>query len=87
MDARQLLHLSCSLQCPHSKNLIPSSTRRNATLMFDQVKDIFEAYPPLLLVVMFLVTGGIILALILLDRRALRREARECRELERLFYS
>jgi len=55
--------------------------------MFDQVKDIFEAYPPLLLVVMFLITGGNILALILLDRRALRRAARECRELERLFYS
>lgn len=87
MDARQLLHLPYSIQYLHSKNLIASSTRRNATLMFEQVKDLFEAYPPLLLVVMFLITGGNILALILLDRRALRRAARECRELERLFYS
>ena len=55
--------------------------------MFDQVKDLLEAYPPLVLAVIFLLTGGNILALILLDRRALRRAERECRELERLFYS
>ena len=55
--------------------------------MFDQVKDFLEAYPPLVLVVIFLMTGGNILALILLDRRALRRAERECRELERMFYS
>jgi hypothetical protein len=55
--------------------------------MFDQVKGLFGAYPPLFLVVMFFITGGNILALILLDRRALRRAERECRELERLFYS
>jgi hypothetical protein len=55
--------------------------------MFDQVRDLFEAYPPLVFVVMFLIMGGNILALILRDRMALRRAARECRELERLFYS
>jgi hypothetical protein len=55
--------------------------------MFDQVKELFEAYPPLVLVVMFVITGGNILALILLDKRALRRAERECRELERLFDS
>jgi hypothetical protein len=55
--------------------------------MFEQVKALFEAYPPLLLVVMFLITGANILALLLMDRKALRRAARECRELERLFYS
>jgi hypothetical protein len=55
--------------------------------MFYQVKDLFEAYPILSLVVVGLIVGVNILALILLDRRALRRAARECRELERLFYS
>jgi hypothetical protein len=55
--------------------------------MFDQVKDLFEAYPILSLVVVGLMAGVNILALILLDRRALRCAARECRELERLFYS
>jgi hypothetical protein len=55
--------------------------------MFDQVKDLFEAYPPLVLVVIFVITGANILALILLDRRALLRAERECRELERLFHS
>jgi hypothetical protein len=67
--------------------LYASSTRRNAALMFDQVKDLFETYPLLGLVVMGLITGVNILALILLDRKALRRAERECRELERLLYS
>ena len=55
--------------------------------MFDQVKDLFETYPLLGLVVVGLITVVNILALVLLDRRALRRAAGECRELERLFYS
>jgi hypothetical protein len=55
--------------------------------MFDQIKDLVEAYPILNLVVVGIIAGVNILALVLLDRRALRRAARECRELERLFYS
>ena len=55
--------------------------------MFDKMKDLFETYPLLCLVVVGLITGVGILSLVLLDRRALRRAAGECRELERLFYS
>jgi hypothetical protein len=55
--------------------------------MFDQAKDLFEAYPLLGLVVVGLIAGVSILGLVLLDRKARRRAARECLELERLFYS
>jgi hypothetical protein len=54
--------------------------------MFDQVTDLFETHPLLGLVVVELITGVCILALVLLDKKALRRAARECRELERLFF-
>ena len=57
--------------------------------MFDQVRVLFETHPLLGLVVVELITGVCILALVLLDstkeRKALRRAARECLELERLF--
>jgi hypothetical protein len=57
--------------------------------MFDQARDLFETHPLLGLVVVELITGVCILALVLLDsskeRKAFRRAARECRELERLF--
>jgi hypothetical protein len=55
--------------------------------MFYQVKNLFEAYPLLGLVVVGLIAGVNILGLVLLDGKALRRAARECLELERLFYS
>jgi hypothetical protein len=55
--------------------------------MVDQVKDLLETHPLLGLVVVGLIAGVNILALVLLDRKALRRAASECRELERLFYS
>jgi hypothetical protein len=57
--------------------------------MFDQVIGLFETHPLLGLVLVELIAGVCILALVLLDsskeRKALRRAARECRELERLF--